>query len=123
MHFLGCVSRRSSGKKTAATVQNASRLKLNDDPDCAPLNHKRVARIMKDLGLCGYTRRRRVKTTVRAQGRHVFADLVRRKFYAEKPNKLYVGDITYLPIVDGSNMYLATVLDCCSRRLVGFAFQ
>ena len=30
-------------------------------------------------------------------------------------------DITYLPIADGSNMYLATVLDCCSRRLVGFA--
>ncbi|WP_419762902.1 transposase, partial [Corynebacterium pyruviciproducens] len=60
MHFLGCVSRRSSGKKTAATVQNASRLKLNDDPGSTPLNHKRVARIMKDLGLCGYTRRRRV---------------------------------------------------------------
>ena len=60
--------------KTAATVQNASQLKLNDDPDCAPLNHKRVARIMKNVGLCGYTRRRRVKTTVRAQGRHVFAD-------------------------------------------------
>ena len=94
---------------------------LNDDPDCAPLNHKRVARIMKNVGLCGYTRRRRVKTTVRAKGRNVFADLVRRRFYAEKPNKLYVGDITYLPIVDGSNMYLATVLDCCSRRLVGFA--
>ena len=82
--------------KTAATVQNASRLKLNDDPDCAPLNHKRVARIMKDLGLCGYTRRRRVKTTVRAQGRHVFADLVRRRFYAEKLNKLYAHG-HYLP--------------------------
>ena len=75
--------------KTAATVQNASRLKLNDDPDCAPLNHKRVARIMKNVGLCGYTRRRRVKTTVRAQGRHVFADLVRRRFYADRLNKLY----------------------------------
>ena len=82
--------------KTAATVQNASRLKLYDDPDCAPLNHKRVARIMKDLGLYGYTRRRRVKTTVRAQGRHVFADLVRRRFYAEKLNKLYAHG-HYLP--------------------------
>lgn len=104
-------------------VPSVLRLNLNDDPGSTPLNHKRVARIMKDLGLYGYTRRRRVKTTVRAKGRHVFADLVRRKFYAEKLNKLYVGDITYLPIADGSNMYLATVLDCCSRRLVGFAFQ
>ena len=75
--------------KTAATVQNASQLKLNDDPDCAPLNHKRVARIMKNVGLCGYTRRRRVKTTVRAKGRHVFTDLVRHRFYADRLNKLY----------------------------------
>ena len=94
---------------------------LNDDRGSTPLNHKRVARIMKDLGLYGYTRRRRVKTTVRAKGRHVFTDLVRHRFYADRLNKLYVGDITYLPIADGSNMYLATVLDCCSRRLVGFA--
>ena len=75
--------------KTVATVPSVLRLKLNDDPDCAPLNHKRVARIMKDLGLCGYTRRRRVKTTVRAKGRNVFADLVRRRFYADRLNKLY----------------------------------
>ena len=51
----------------------------------------------------------------------VFPDLVSRKFTADKPNRLYVGDITYLPIADGSNMYPATVIDCYSRRLVGFA--
>jgi transposase InsO family protein len=37
------------------------------------------------------------------------------------PNQRYVGDITYLPIVDGSNLYLATVIDCDSRRLAGWA--
>ncbi|QQU89383.1 IS3 family transposase [Corynebacterium glucuronolyticum] len=89
MRFLGCVSRRSSGKKTVATAPSVLRLKLNDDPGSTPLNHKRLARIMKDLGLCGYTRRRRVKTTVRAKGRNVFADLVRRRFYADGLNKLY----------------------------------
>ena len=51
----------------------------------------------------------------------VFPDLVGRKFTADKANRTYVGDITYLPIADGSNMYLATVIDCYSRRLVGFA--
>lgn len=51
----------------------------------------------------------------------MFPDLVGRKFTADKPNQLYVGDITYLPIEGGANMYLATVIDCYSRRLVGFA--
>jgi transposase InsO family protein len=37
------------------------------------------------------------------------------------PNQRYVGDITYLPIADGTNLYLATVIDCHSRRLAGWA--
>ncbi|MDH4658477.1 IS3 family transposase [Corynebacterium pyruviciproducens] len=82
--------------KTAATVPSVLRLKLNDDPGSTPLNHKRVARIMKNVGLYGYTRRRRVKTTVRAKSRHVLADLVRRRFYADRLNKLYAHG-HYLP--------------------------
>ena len=50
----------------------------------------------------------------------MFPDLVGRKFTAGLPNQLYVGDITYLPIDGGANMYLATVIDGYSRRLVGF---
>ena len=42
-------------------------------------------------------------------------------FTPAKPNTVYVGDITYLPIAGGSNMYLATVIDCYSRQLTGFA--
>ncbi|MGO1465132.1 MAG: IS3 family transposase [Candidatus Corynebacterium faecigallinarum] len=87
----------------------------------APVNHKRVARLMRANGLAGYTKRRRVKTTVADKRRRVFADLLRRRFTANRANDTYVGDITYLPIADGSNMYLATVIDCYSRRLVGFA--
>ncbi|MFS0420723.1 IS3 family transposase [Corynebacterium striatum] len=94
---------------------------LNNDSAAIPVNHKRVARIMRSLKLCGYTRKRKVTTTVPEQKKPVFPDLVGRKFTAEKPNQVYVGDITYLPIADGSNMYLATVIDCFSRRLVGFA--
>ncbi len=84
-------------------------------------NHKRVARIMRSLKLFGYTKKRKVTTTVPDKTKTVFPDLVGRKFTADKPNQLYVGDITYLPIQDGSNMYLATVIDCYSRRLVGFS--
>lgn len=44
----------------------------------------------------------------------VLPNLVGRKFTTDNPNQLYVGDITYLPIADGSNMYLTTVIDCYS---------
>ena len=48
-------------------------------------------------------------------------DLVGRKFTANEPNRVYVGDITYLPCKGGKNMYLATVIDTYSRKLAGYA--
>lgn len=48
-------------------------------------------------------------------------DLVGRTFTADEPNRVYVGDITYLPCKGGKNMYLATVIDAYSRKLVGHA--
>ncbi|APT85855.1 integrase [Corynebacterium flavescens] len=94
---------------------------LKDQAGHEPANHKRVARVMRSLKLFGYTKKRKVTTTVSGQKKPVFPDLVGRRFTAPAPNRVYVGDITYLPIADGSNMYLATVIDCFSRRLVGFA--
>ncbi|WP_408918389.1 IS3 family transposase [Corynebacterium striatum] len=94
---------------------------LNDDTDFGPTNHKKVARIMKSMGLKGFTKRRRCITTRRKPGHRVMPDLVGRKFTADKPNQVYVGDITYLPCKGGKNMYLATVIDAYSRKLVGHA--
>lgn len=86
-----------------------------------PVNHKRVARVMKMLGLAGFTKKRRVRTTVSDPHRRVFDDLLGRDFTAARPNEKLVGDITYLPLAGQKNMYLATVIDCFSRKLVGFA--
>ncbi len=94
---------------------------LNDDSTTSPGNPKKVARIMRSLKLVGYSKKRKVTTTVSEGKKPVFPDLVGRRFTAPAPNQVYVGDITYLPIADGSNMYLATVIDCFSRRLAGFA--
>ena len=76
---------------------------------------------MKAMGLKGFSKRRRCITTKRKPGHCVIPDLVGRKFTATEPNRVYVGDITYLPCKSGKNMYLATVIDTYSRKLAGYA--
>jgi transposase InsO family protein len=95
---------------------------LNDHaPAGERVNHKRVARVMRLEGIRGYVKKRRVRTTVPEPSGQKCPDLLGRDFTAEAPNRRYVGDITYLPLADGTNLYLATVIDCYSRRLVGWA--
>lgn len=85
------------------------------------VNHKRVARIMRESGIEGVRLRRRHRTTVPDPAAVEAPDLIRRDFTAGRPNTKYVGDITYLPIDGGKFCYLATVIDLASRRLAGWA--
>ncbi len=66
---------------------------------------------MRAGGIAGYRKRRRVRTTVPYQAASKYPDLMGRDFTADAPNRKYVGDITYLPLAGGSNLYLATVID------------
>ena len=83
---------------------------------------KRVARLMRAAGLCGRTPRRFKRTTVPDPAAAARADLIRRDFAvnAAAVNTRWCGDITYLPTGEGW-LYLATVIDIASRRVVGFA--
>jgi putative transposase len=83
------------------------------------VGRKRVARLMSVAGLAGVSRRKFVHTTVKGSGRQA-PDLVDRNFTAERPNLLWVADITYIPTSAGF-LYLAVVLDACSRRIVGWS--
>ena len=95
---------------------------LNDDaPAGERVNHKRVARVMRLEGIRGYVKKRRVRTTIPEPSGQKVPDLLNRDFTAQTPGHRYVGDITYLPLADGTNLYLATVIDCYSRRLAGWA--
>lgn len=85
------------------------------------VNHKRVARVMREHGLAGIRLRKRVKTTIPDQSGRRFPDLVGRDFSTGEPGRRYVGDITYLPIEDGTNLYLASCIDLGSRKLAGWA--
>jgi transposase InsO family protein len=85
------------------------------------VNHKRVARLMRRGGIVGVHLRKKVRTTIPARDAVPVPDLIGRDFTAAQPNQKYVGDITYLPVGDGKFLYLATVLDLHSRRLVGWS--
>jgi putative transposase len=83
------------------------------------VGRKRVARLMSVAGLAGVSRRKFVHTTVKGSDRQA-PDLVERNFTAERPNLLWVADITYIPTWTGF-LYLAVVLDADSRRIVGWS--
>ncbi|MBT2428030.1 IS3 family transposase, partial [Streptomyces sp. ISL-112] len=85
------------------------------------VNHKRVARVMRKFHIVGFHLRKKVRTTVPEPSATPVPDLLQRDFTATTPNSRYVGDITYLPVGNGQFLYLATVLDLCSKRLAGWS--
>ena len=84
------------------------------------ISRKRVARLMKNAGLVGVSRRRGFCTTRRDRDARPAPDLVSRQFTASRPDQLWVADITYIPTWSGF-LFLAVVLDVFSRRIVGWA--
>ena len=85
------------------------------------VGRKRVARLMRGAGLAGVSRRKFVTTTL-ADGARPAPDLVDRTFTADRPNVLWVADITYVPTWAGF-LYLAVVLDVFSRRVIGWSMS
>ena len=83
------------------------------------VGQKRVERLMAAAGLEGIPVPRKTRTTVRVAGVRCAPDLVERDFNASAPNRLWCADITYLPTWEGW-LYLASVLDCFSRLIVGW---
>ena len=80
---------------------------------------KRIARLMRGVGLAGASHRHGGPTTTRRDhDARPAPDLVDRNFTAAGPNQLWVADITYVPMV-AEFLYLAIVLDAWSRKIVG----
>jgi putative transposase len=84
------------------------------------VGRKRIARLMRALGLAGVSRRKHPRTTLRGRDARPAPDLVARDFTAPGRDQLWVADITYVPTWAGF-LYLAVVLDAWSRRVVGWA--
>ncbi len=115
--MIARVHTESRGTYGAPRVQ--AELRIAQGLHCS---RKRIARIMRQKGLQGVSRRRSVRTTVRDAAATAAPELVRRGFRATAPNKLWVADITYVATLEGF-LYLACVLDVCTRRCVGWAMR
>ena len=82
----------------------------------------RVRKCMRELGVAGARRPRRVRTTVPDPGAPSRPDLLRRDFESPVPTTRLVGDITYLRTGQGW-LFLAVVIDLCTRMVVGWCMS
>ena len=87
--------------------------------EAIPVARCTVERLMRELGLRGVLRGRRVKTTIADEQAERPRDLVNRQFVAERPNQLWVADLTYVSTWRGF-VYTAFVIDVYSRKIVGW---
>jgi transposase InsO family protein len=82
----------------------------------------RVARLMRENGLCGRRKRRYRHTTDSNHAMPVAPNMLDQDFTADAPNEVWVTDITYIPTGEGW-LYLAAILDLYSRRVVGWSMS
>jgi putative transposase len=84
------------------------------------VSRRRIGRVLAQAGLHCKTRRRFKAPTAAGQAQTVAPNQLNREFTVKEPDTVYVGDITYLPTGEGW-LYLAIVLDLCSRAVVGWS--
>src|SRR4030095_14326922 len=84
------------------------------------VSRRRIGRVLAQVGLRCKTRRKYKAPTTAGQPQTVAPNQLNREFTVHAPDKVYVGDITYLPTGEGW-LYLAVVLDLCSRAVVGWS--
>jgi transposase InsO family protein len=84
-------------------------------------NHKRVERLMRQQGLKGRTaRKRKVRTTHSDHTEPIAPNLLRNRPAPQKPDAVWVADITYVPTAEGW-LFLAAVMDLYTRQILGWS--
>ena len=107
-----------NSRKTYGSPRIAEELRSNG----TTCSKKRVARLMKIHGIVGKAKKKFKATTNSNHTLPVAENLLNQNFAAEKPNTVWVSDITYIPTREGW-LYLAVILDLYSRQVVGWAMS
>ena len=85
-------------------------------------SRRRIGKLMKKENLVCKTKKKFKATTNSKHDNPIAPNLLDRQFTVEKPNEVWVGDITYIWTAEGW-LYLATVIDLFSRRVVGWSMN
>lgn len=86
------------------------------------ISQKTVANMMREMGLRATPKKRYVNTTDSNHSLNVYPNLVNQEFHIDEPNKVWVGDITYIWTLEGW-VYLSTLMDLFSRKIVGWSLD
>jgi transposase InsO family protein len=85
-------------------------------------NEKRIASLMQRQNIRAKTKKRFTVTTNSSQTKNASPNLVKQHFNADRPNRLWTSDITFIWTREGW-LYLAVILDVCTRRIIGYAMS
>ncbi len=83
------------------------------------INHKRVLRMMRKMGIQGRIKRKYISTTNSRHNNRVYPNLI-TKLKVIRIDQLWCSDITHIRILNGF-VYLAAIIDVYSRKIVGYA--
>jgi HTH-like domain len=111
------LTRRIAGLHAAYPAYGAERVTRKIKRQGVVIGRRRVARLMREYGVKGVTRRRRRNPTKPGNGAAAVPDLIRRDFTAPMPGLKLTGDIGCLPTGEG-RLHLVTVLDLCGKELI-----
>jgi putative transposase len=87
--------------------------------DKVRINHKRVLRMMRELGIQGKIKHQYITTTNSKHNNKIYPNLIKDKMVTSV-NQVWCADITYIRILNGF-VYLAAIIDAYSRKIVGYA--
>ena len=85
------------------------------------INHKRVLRMMRELGIQGRIKSKYITTTNSSHNNKIYPNLTKNKIVTGI-NQLWYPDITYIRILNGF-VYLTAIIDFYSRKIVGYALD
>lgn len=83
------------------------------------VNHKRVRRLMRKIGIASIIRRKRRIYTVSSE-QETAENILNRKFKADRPNQKWVTDVTYLSYGNGQKAYLSAVKDLYGGEIIAY---